>query len=193
MVKAKVYEQYKRHRQPQSIYQQTDDLVEAMKNLIKPDSINTASLVVLGKIKDRDQMYVFEGGRSEMVKAINDFGRHIRHMDIQLASPIIDMLLFSQYADLQIRAVLFTVIFFLFIVDSIVIYSMMITDVEERTYEFAMLRTLGFKKSSLMVLLVLQALFFSIPATALGFLINYLFTSLAQLLLYWYAGIRLQV
>ena len=65
------------------------------------------------------------------------------------------MLLFSQYADLQIRAVLFTVIFFLFIVDSIVIYSMMITDVEERTYEFAMLRTLGYKKSSLIVLLVL--------------------------------------
>ena len=103
------------------------------------------------------------------------------------------MLLFSQYADLQIRAVLFTVIFFLFIVDSIVIYSMMITDVEERTYEFAMLRTLGYKKSSLIVLLVLQALFFSVPATALGFVINYLFTSLAQLLLYWYAGIRLQV
>ena len=50
---------------------------------------------------------------------------------------------------------LFTVIFFLFIVDSIVIYSMMITDVEERTYEFAMLRTLGYKKSSLIVLLVL--------------------------------------
>ena len=65
------------------------------------------------------------------------------------------MLLFSQYADLQIRAMLFTVIFFLFIVDSIVIYSMMITDVEERTYEFAMLRTLGYKKSSLIVLLVL--------------------------------------
>ena len=70
---------------------------------------------------------------------------------------------------------------------------MMITDVEERTYEFAMLRTLGYKKSSLIVLLVLQALFFSVPATALGFVINYLFTSLAQLLLYWYAGIRLQV
>ena len=53
-----------------------------MKNLIKPDTINKASLVVLGKIKDRDQMYVYEGGRSEMVRTINDFGRHIRHLDI---------------------------------------------------------------------------------------------------------------
>ena len=65
------------------------------------------------------------------------------------------MLMFSQYADLQIGSVLFTVVFFLFLVYAIVIYSMMITDVEERTYEFAMLRTLGFKKSSLIVLLVL--------------------------------------
>ena len=100
-------------------------------------------------------MYVFGGGRTEMIQTINSFGRHIRHLDIQLATPIIDMLMFSQYADLQIGSVLFTVVFFLFLVDAIVIYSMMITDVEERTYEFAMLRTLGFKKSSLIVLLVL--------------------------------------
>ena len=75
-------------------------------------------------------------------------------------------------------------IFFLFIVDAIVIYSMMITDVDERTYEFAMLRTLGFKKSSLMILLVLQALFFSIPATIIGFLLNFLFIYVSQIMLY---------
>jgi ABC-type antimicrobial peptide transport system permease subunit len=44
-------------------------------------------------------------------------------------------------------------------IDGILIYSMMLNDVEERTYEFAMLRTLGFKNKSLIVLLVIQALF----------------------------------
>ena len=128
-----------------------------------------------------------------MIRTINNFLRHIKHLDIYIATPILDMLLFCMYADFQLDTVLFTVIFFLFLVDAIVIYSMMITDVEERTYEFAMLRTLGFQKSSLMILLVLQALFFSIPATAIGFMINYLFTVLAQILLHQYLGISLQV
>ena len=128
-----------------------------------------------------------------MIRTINNFLKHIKHLDIHIATPILDMLLFCMYADFQLDTVLFTVIFFLFLVDAIVIYSMMITDVEERTYEFAMLRTLGFQKSSLMILLVLQALFFSIPATAIGFMINYLFTVLAQILLHQYLGISLQV
>ena len=51
----------------------------------------------------------------------------------------------------------------------------MLNDVEERTYEFAMLRTLGFKKYSLVVLLIVQALFFSIPATFAGFVLLYIF------------------
>jgi len=51
-------------------------------------------------------------------------------------------------------SILFAVIFFLFLIDGILIYSMMLSDVEERTYEFAMLRTLGFKNSSLVTLLL---------------------------------------
>jgi len=55
------------------------------------------------------------------------------------------------------------------VIDVILIYSIMLNDVEERTYEFAMLRTLGFKNTSLVVLLIVQALFFSLPATFAGF------------------------
>ena len=67
-------------------------------------------------------------------------------------------------------------IFFLFTIDLILIYSMMLADVAERTYEFAMLRCLGFRKSSLVVLLIFQALFFSVPATIMGFTLLYILT-----------------
>ena len=56
-------------------------------------------------------------------------------------------------------------------IDSIVIYSQMISDVEQRTYEFAMLRTLGFQKNQLVVLLVLQSILISIPSTFVGFIL----------------------
>jgi ABC-type antimicrobial peptide transport system permease subunit len=56
---------------------------------------------------------------------------------------------------MHLKTMLFTVVFFMFVIDVILIYSIMLNDVEERTYEFAMLRTLGFKKFNLVVLLVI--------------------------------------
>jgi ABC-type antimicrobial peptide transport system permease subunit len=90
-------------------------------------------------------------------------------------------------------SILFAVIFFLFLIDGILIYSMMLSDVEERTYEFAMLRTLGFKNSSLVTLLVVQACFQSIPATCVGFILLLIFSQAAQLALYLYMGVTVAV
>ena len=44
-------------------------------------------------------MYVFEGGRKQMVTTLNNFVRHIKHLDVRIASPGIDMIQFAQYAD----------------------------------------------------------------------------------------------
>jgi ABC-type antimicrobial peptide transport system permease subunit len=74
-------------------------------------------------------------------------------------SPIFLSVEKHEYVNFQLASIFFTIIFFLFLIDGILIYSMMLNDVEERTYEFAMLRTLGFKNSSLVTLLVVQACF----------------------------------
>lgn len=98
-----------------------------------------------------------------------------------------------QHINFQMGSILFAVIFFLFLIDGILIYSMMLSDVEERTYEFAMLRTLGFKNSSLVTLLVVQACFQSIPATCVGFVLLLIFSQAAQLALYLYMGVTVAV
>lgn len=64
-----------------------------------------------------------------------------------------------EYVNFQLGSIFFTIIFFLFLIDGILIYSMMLNDVEERTYEFAMLRCLGFRNSSLVTLLLVQSFF----------------------------------
>ncbi len=69
----------------------------------------------------------------------------------------------------------------------------MLNDVEERTYEFAMLRTLGYENSSLAILLVIQTLFQSIPATSIGFILVYIFTQGTQILLSVYINIIVTV
>lgn len=48
---------------------------------------------------------------------------------------------------------MFTVVFFLFILSVILIYSLMVSDVDEKTYEFGMLRALGYRKNSLVSLI----------------------------------------
>lgn len=101
-------------------------------------------------------------------------------MDVQMSIPILNSFKYAQYMDFQLTTTLFTIVFFMFVIDVIVIYSMMLTDVEERTYEFAMLRCLGFQNGSLVVLLIIQSLFFSVPATAIGFMLLNLFTTAAQ-------------
>ncbi len=98
-----------------------------------------------------------------------------------------------EYVNFQLGSIFFTIIFFLFLIDGILIYSIMLNDVEERTYEFAMLRTLGFKNSSLVTLLVIQACFQSIPATIIGFVLLYIFTQGAQVALYLFLGVSVGV
>ena len=63
------------------------------------------------------------------------------------------------------------VIMFLFLLAAIVIYSLMISDVNEQSYQFAMMRALGFRKEHLVVFIVLQAFSFAIPGLILGLVI----------------------
>ncbi|CDW88470.1 permease-like protein [Stylonychia lemnae] len=65
----------------------------------------------------------------------------------------------------------FMITFQIFIVAFILYQSLIQSDVEERTYEFAMLRTLGYRKDQLMSLLSMQTLFFALPATIMGFIV----------------------
>lgn len=48
------------------------------------------------------------------------------------------------------------------------IYSLLLSDVEDKTYEYGMLRALGLPHNSLIELLVIQAIFYSIPGILCG-------------------------
>ena len=69
----------------------------------------------------------------------------------------------------MLNNVLTTVIFFICFLSFILIFSLMQTDVEERKYEFGVLRTLGLRNASLVTLISLQTLIFAIPAILAGF------------------------
>ena len=82
-----------------------------------------------------------------------------------------------------------SVMFFLSILCILLIYSLMLGNVDERNYEFGMLRALGYKKDSLKTLIVMQAVFFSIPAIILALIVCYIFNVVVSYFLFNYSGL----
>ena len=66
------------------------------------------------------------------------------------------------------------VILLLSFVSGIVVYSLMLFDIDERRYEMGMLRALGMSKDSIIILMLNQSFFFSIPGMIIGIIFAYL-------------------
>lgn len=188
-------------------YSMGKEMTETMKELavmIKNKELGQYAeqyvMMVAGKFAAREDEYVKYGGESiigrgklRLMEVLSDFIAYLHKNQYWKGAPFLDALEKIEVADFQVGSVLVTVVVFLFILDFIVIYTIMLSDVDERTYDFAMLRCLGFKNSSLVVLLLMQALLYSIPATCIGFLLLEIFTSAAQIWLYQFAEISLTV
>ena len=67
-----------------------------------------------------------------------------------------------------VNVMVFTIVVFLGFLCTQLIYSLMLTDVEERTYEYAMLRALGFNNESLVAAIFIQTFLIAIPAIIIG-------------------------
>lgn len=63
-----------------------------------------------------------------------------------------------------------TIIGFLAILSVQLIYSLMLSDVEEKTFEFGMLRALGFNRKNIIYTIIVSAFTFAIPGIIFGLL-----------------------
>ena len=82
------------------------------------------------------------------------------------------------------NTILATIIAFLAILCSQLIYSLMLSDVEEKTYEFGMLRALGFNTKNLMMTIFIQAFTFSIPGLITGIIMSAILNYIVRDILY---------
>ncbi|KAL6065065.1 FtsX domain-containing protein [Balamuthia mandrillaris] len=95
-------------------------------------------------------------------------------MDYKL--PINEFLNTVDIARAFLDQLLIVIVSVLILHSMLVIYSLLLSNAEEKTYEYGMLRALGMQHNSLIKLLTIQALYFSLPAIGLGlgaaFLVN---------------------
>jgi ABC-type antimicrobial peptide transport system permease subunit len=74
----------------------------------------------------------------------------------------------AEFITIFLNTILGTIIAFLGILSVQLIYSLMLSDVDEKTYEFGMLRALGFNTKNVVVLIIQSAFTFAIPGLCFG-------------------------
>ena len=73
-----------------------------------------------------------------------------------------------------------TVIIFLSILATMLIYSLILGDVQSKTYEFGMLRALGFRLNDLVQVITVKSLSFSVPGFFLGIIVALIINTLLR-------------
>mmetsp|Transcript_15624 Transcript_15624/g.19664 ORF Transcript_15624/g.19664 Transcript_15624/m.19664 type:complete len:82 (+) Transcript_15624:540-785(+) len=64
-------------------------------------------------------------------------------------------------------------IIFLIILASMLVFSLMLSDVDGKTYEYGMLRALGFKKPYLVSMITISSFSFSVPGCVGGIIVAF--------------------
>mmetsp|Transcript_20345 Transcript_20345/g.27508 ORF Transcript_20345/g.27508 Transcript_20345/m.27508 type:complete len:139 (+) Transcript_20345:423-839(+) len=64
------------------------------------------------------------------------------------------------------------------------LYSLMLSDVDERTYEYGMLRALGFKKEHLVGVITMKSISFSIPGLFFGIMVALILNTGLRMLIF---------
>lgn len=88
--------------------------------------------------------------------------------------PTLEYLESQQNTAAMLRAVNALLVIDMVFLSTLVIYSLMISDVNELTYQFAMMRALGFQKGHVLTFVVFQAFSFAIPGVILGLIIAFI-------------------
>lgn len=118
------------------------------------------------------------------------------NLDIALEStaPVQGALEGLEFIKLFLQSTFMTIVFFMVLLSVMLIYSLMIADVDEKTYEMGMLRALGLRRASIVHVIILQSIMFSVIGLTIGFIISatlnasmrwYVFTNSKNSTTYW--------
>ena len=94
-----------------------------------------------------------------------------RDANITTTTTLGDQLKASTMIIAFMNSILATIVAFLAILCAQLIYSLMLSDVEEKTYEFGMIRCLGFNTKNMMAVITTQAFTFAIPGLCTGLML----------------------
>ena len=159
-------------------------------NFLKDFDINNYALTVNAIFKDKFEIYSKD--QKSMRHYISEKAAEITtilgtNYQVNIEAPLYQIMAGVEYAKLFLQDIFIGIMFFLWMLCILLVYSLMLGNVDERTYEFGMLRSLGFKKNNLIYLIIMQGFIFAIPGTILGLTTAYIANNFVAFLFNWYS------
>ena len=152
---------------------QRNPLVQAYDSLIQASTLNLYhySMQVSVQVKNRRKMYASTTDMmNQMVTDISDRLAIARPVNttVSIVTPVAAAVSAFQFIRLFLDNIFNSMIFLLTLLGSLVIYSLMLGNVETKTYEYGMLRALGMPYTTLKSLLYGQASMYAISGVVVG-------------------------
>merc|ERR1719295_1262244 len=95
-------------------------------------------------------------------------------LDMSITAPILETMQILSLIKMLFNSILTEMSSIIAVLSSIIIYCLMILDVEEGIFESGVLRSIGMMKSSLIWILNMKSLLFCIPGIILGLILSHL-------------------
>eukprot|EP00002_Diphylleia_rotans_P012112 TRINITY_DN2372_c0_g1_i2.p1 TRINITY_DN2372_c0_g1~~TRINITY_DN2372_c0_g1_i2.p1 ORF type:complete len:590 (+),score=61.92 TRINITY_DN2372_c0_g1_i2:617-2386(+) len=112
----------------------------------------------------------------DMIRFTNDVSEAIGvDFPASFALPLVNYLTLMNFVKLFLDQIFAASVVLLTMLGCGLIFSLMISDVSEKTFEYGMLRTLGMKNTLLVNVMIAQSLFFAVPGVIFGLLVAYFF------------------
>ena len=162
------------------------------RNILSDFKINKYALTVNAIMKNKFDSYLLTQSdlRRHMSKRSEEIIKELGYdYPVSITMPIYTTMKTIEIAKVFLQNIFIGIMVFLWLLSVLLIYSLMLGNVDERTYEFGMLRSLGFKKINLTMMIVIQGFIFAIPGVILGLVSSYIANNYISFLLNWYTGI----
>lgn len=124
---------------------------------------------------------------NDMMEALGDSSKYT------MTAPLLIGFEFLGYLSMFIDGLIYAILIILAILSYILISSLMIFNIDEKTYEFGMLRALGLKRQNLVYMLFIQGFFYSVAGWSVGVVTSFVASSFIKYIFYLNARVKIGV
>ena len=114
----------------------------------------------------------YEHIQSQVTQTASEVMDKVGFYPIDMTLPVLEQLSPLRFVQIFLGIILNLILFILFFLSVILIYSLLMISVETKTYELGVIRVLGLNKIGLAVLILTHTLMFVIPAIVLGIVLS---------------------
>ena len=158
-------------------------LLKALQHIqdeVNAKGINLCQLayLMIGVLHDQSSYYLasYLDITQKILKRGNEIAQALTlNTNVTMSAPLEKQYASTSNLSAFLEGTLITIIIFLGILSAMLLYSLMLSDVDSKTYEYGMLRALGFRKNMLIGMIFEQSFSFSMPGIFLGVIIAWIF------------------